>query len=75
LTARINLDYDKLDEELGVKKKSETEVHKEVTKVLEEIRKEVNENVSAFSRLKKVIEQKEPFVKTPTKKIKRYLYV
>ncbi len=75
LTARINLDYDKLDEELGVKKKSETEVHKEVAEVLESIRKEVNENVSAFSRIKKVIEQKEPFVKTPTKKIKRYLYV
>jgi long-chain acyl-CoA synthetase len=75
LTARINLDYDKLDEELGVKKKSETEVHKEVTEVLEAIRKEVNESVSSFSRIKKVIEQKEPFVKTPTKKIKRYLYV
>jgi len=75
LTARINLDYDKLDEELGVKKKSETEVHKEVAEVLESIRKEVNEKVSAFSRIKKVIEQKEPFVKTPTKKIKRYLYV
>jgi len=75
LTARINLDYDKLDEELGVKKKSETEVHKEVAKVLEEIRKEVNEKVSSFSRIRKVIEQKEPFVKTPTKKIKRYLYV
>jgi len=75
LTARINLDYDKLDEELGVKKKSETEVHKEVTEVLEAIRKEVNESVSTFSRLKKVIEQKEPFIKTATKKIKRYLYV
>jgi len=75
LTARINLDYDKLDEELGVRKKSETEVHKEVAEVLESIRKEVNENVSSFSRIRKVIEQKEPFVKTPTKKIKRYLYV
>ena len=75
LTARINLDYDKLDEELGVKKKSETEVHKEVTEVLEAIRKEVNDSVSTFSRLKKVIEQKEPFIKTATKKIRRYLYV
>ncbi|WP_294955925.1 AMP-binding protein [Sulfurovum sp.] len=75
LTARINLDYDKLDEEFGVSKKSETELHKQVSEVLETIRKEVNEKVSAFSRIKKVIEQKEPFVKTPTKKIKRYLYV
>ncbi|WP_297524663.1 AMP-binding protein, partial [Sulfurovum sp.] len=56
LTARINLDYDKLDDEFGVSKKSETELHKQVSEVLETIRKEVNEKVSAFSRIKKVIE-------------------
>jgi len=60
LSARIHLDYDLLDELLGVS---------------EEIKSDVNEKVSSFSRIKKVIEQKEPFVKTPTKKIKRYLYV
>ncbi len=75
LTARINLDYEKLDVAFGVSRKSETEIHKKVAEILEEIRKEVNENVSSFSRIRKVIEQKEPFVKTPTKKIKRYLYV
>jgi long-chain acyl-CoA synthetase len=75
LTARIHLDYDKLDEILGVRQKSETKTHEKVAEILEEIRKEVNEKVSAFSRIKKVIEQREEFIKTPTKKIKRYLYV
>jgi len=75
LTARIHLDYDKLDEILGVSKKSETKMHAKVDELLEKIRLEVNENVSAFSRIRKVIEQREPFIKTPTKKIKRYLYV
>jgi long-chain acyl-CoA synthetase len=75
LTARIHLDYDKLDEVLGVSMKSETKMHAKVDKLLEDIRREVNENISAFSRIRKVIEQREPFVKTPTKKIKRYLYV
>jgi len=75
LTARIHLDYDKLDEILGVSEKSETKMHAKVDDLLEKIRLEVNENISAFSRIRKVIEQREPFIKTPTKKIKRYLYV
>jgi len=75
LTARIHLDYDKLDEVLGIKHKSETKTHAKVDKLLEEIRVEVNTSVSSFSRIKKVIEQREEFIKTPTKKIKRYLYV
>ncbi len=75
LTARIHLDYDKLDEILGVSQKSETKMHAKVDDLLEKIRLEVNENISAFSHIRKVIEQREPFIKTPTKKIKRYLYV
>jgi long-chain acyl-CoA synthetase len=75
LTARIYLDYDKLDKILGIKHKSETKTHAKVAELLEEIRVEVNKNVSSFSRIKKVIEQREEFIKTPTKKIKRYLYV
>lgn len=75
LTARIHLDYELVDGAIGVSDNSETQMHEKVDTLLEEIRKNVNENVSSFSRIKKVIEQKEPFVKTPTKKIKRYLYV
>jgi len=45
-----------------------------VDDLLENIRLEINENISAFSRIRKVIEQREEFIKTPTKKIKRYLY-
>lgn len=75
LTARINLDYDKLDEILGIKEQSETKMHHKIESLLEEIRIEVNSRVSSFSRIRKVIEQREAFVKTPTKKIKRYLYI
>jgi len=74
VAARIHLDYDKVDELLGVSKKSETKMHQKVDNILEDIRREVNENVSSFSRIQKVIEQTEEFSKTPTKKIKRYLY-
>ena len=44
----------------------------------EELRKEiqqyVNEKVSQFSRLSDVVEQKEEFIKTPSMKIRRFLY-
>ena len=75
LSARIHLDPEKLDKYVGVTSKSETKMHEKVEAILEEIRVGVNEQVSSFSRIRKVIEQREEFVKTPTKKIKRYLYV
>jgi len=74
LAARIHLNYELLDEEFTERNMSERDVRAEINKRLEEIKKYVNENVSSFSRLSKVIEQPEPFEKTPTQKIKRYLY-
>ena len=41
---------------------------------LEEIRKEVNARLSSFSRIATMVEQIEPFEKTPTSKIKRFKY-
>lgn len=41
---------------------------------LEQLRRRVNERLSAFARITEVIEQIDPFEKTPTLKIKRYLY-
>ncbi len=75
LAARVYLDYEKLDELIGVRQKSETQTHEKISRILEEIRQEVNGKVSSFSRIKKMIEQRDEFIKTPTKKIKRYLYV
>ncbi len=75
VVARIYLDPEKLDEHFGVTSKSETKMNDKIEALLEEIREEVNSKVSSFSRIRKVIHQREEFVKTPTKKIKRYLYV
>lgn len=41
---------------------------------MKEIRDYVNSKVNRFSRISEVVEQKEEFVKTPTHKIKRFLY-
>lgn len=42
--------------------------------LLEAIRDEVNPRLAAFSRIRKIQIQKEPFEKTPNQKIKRFLY-
>jgi len=73
LTARVHLDSDKLDELLG--DLSEAEMEEKRKELLEGIRKQVNTKVSSFARIVKIIEQTEPFEKTATQKIKRYLYV
>jgi len=45
-----------------------------VDEILTEIQKKVNEQVNNFSRVQSVILQPVPFEKTPTMKIKRFLY-
>ncbi len=75
LSARIHLNYEALDEAFGAGKMFESEVRKKVKELLEEIRKDVNGKVSTFARLSRVTEQVEPFEKTPTQKIKRFVYL
>ncbi|WP_319543399.1 AMP-binding protein [uncultured Pseudodesulfovibrio sp.] len=75
VVARIHLNHESLDETFGVNKLIESEVRAKVLKLLEDIRKEVNSKVSTFARLNRVIEQMEPFEKTPTQKIKRFIYL
>jgi len=75
LAARIHLDYELIDKKFSADNVSETEMHLHVEKILEEMRVDVNKQLSNYSKVSKYIEQREPFVKTPTKKIKRYLYI
>ena len=42
--------------------------------ILKEIHEKVNAQVNKFSKLQQVLFQKDPFEKTPTQKIKRFLY-
>jgi long-chain acyl-CoA synthetase len=41
---------------------------------VDELKQSVNKRLAAFSRLSRIEIQKEPFEKTPTRKIKRFLY-
>ena len=74
IVARIHLDYDMIDNIFGADKKTNKEMSELITNHLEEIRVKINSQVSSFCKITKYIEQIEPFTKTPTKKIKRFLY-
>ncbi len=65
LIARIHLDYERFADDI---------TQEEIEDILEKKRVKINSQLSSFSKMNKFIEQKEEFIKTPTKKIKRYLY-
>lgn len=75
LTALVFLNYEKIDEDFQTNNKSQSEQKVIVSDILKTIKENVNNSVSSFSRVGRVLEQLEPFEKTPTQKIKRYLYV
>lgn len=75
LIARVFLNSDAIDQEFQLTKLNETKAREIIDKILVDILNEVNNRVSTFSKLHRVLEQVEPFEKTPTQKIKRYLYL
>ncbi|GBD90832.1 long-chain-fatty-acid--CoA ligase FadD13 [bacterium BMS3Abin04] len=74
LVAKVNLNYEELDEEYNLHNLPDPETRKKIKSILDGILKTANSKVSSFSKISEIIEQTEPFEKTPTKKIKRYLY-
>ncbi len=75
LIAKVHLDYELLDKIFKGDNAPESEVKEKIAELLEEMRKDVNTKVASYCKMVKFVEQIEPFIKTPTKKIKRFLYV
>lgn len=65
-------DYEQIDEMTAGQ--SRVQRRQYIDSLLEALRKEVNTQLSSASRLAEVYERREPFIKTATHKIKRYLY-
>ncbi len=74
IIALVHLDQEAMDDLLGAGKMSDAEANELIDKILKDIMKKTNEFVPSFSRINKIEHQPEPFIKTPTHKIKRYLY-
>lgn len=74
IVARVFLNYEMLDKQHNISKMGNPQTEKFIENHLLELRTHLNANVASFSKVHKIIEQKEPFEKTPTQKIKRFLY-
>ncbi len=75
LKAKVYPDFDMINtrmDEMNVTNENKSEF---IEKLLEEVRHEMNETFPSFSKLKELDVYPEPFEKTPTNKVKRYLYI
>lgn len=72
LEAQVYLDYDLIDQK--TKNKSPQEKKEYIAHVMKDIQQKVNEQLPSYSKIMKMSERQEPFIKTATHKIKRYLY-
>jgi long-chain acyl-CoA synthetase len=72
LEARVYLDYDLIDQDTKGKPNAKRKVF--INTVLQELQQEVNSQLPSYSKIYKCIERQDPFIKTATHKIKRYLY-
>ena len=78
LIARVHLNIELVEDHYKHLKSNAIEFQEQVAKrsdeMLEELLVYVNEHVAKNSKLQMVLLQAQPFEKTPTLKIKRYLY-
>jgi long-chain acyl-CoA synthetase len=72
LEAWVYLDYDLIDEETAGE--SEMKKLEYIEQLLAKLKVAINPHLSAFAQIARFVEHKEPFEKTATSKIKRYLY-
>jgi len=75
LLVKAYLDYDVLDREFERNKLNDAEARKLTEDILEQARQRFNTQLPTFSQISKISEHPEPFEKTPTNKVKRYLYL
>ena len=71
LVALIKIDLEAMQEKLKI---SATDVKDEAEKYLVKLKKSVNEQLSSFSKIADTELQEKDFERTPTQKIKRFLY-
>ncbi len=75
LVAMVHLNMEEVEQHYQQFKADANQYFNEKTDdILKEIHKKVNDELNKFSRLQAIVLQPEPFEKTPTKKIKRFLY-
>jgi len=75
LVALVHLNMEELEKKYNsLKAETASFINDETNQILKEIQNKVNEQLNKFSQIQRVVWQTAPFEKTPTQKIKRFLY-
>jgi long-chain acyl-CoA synthetase len=78
LVAKVHLNFELLEEKfqniVNSAQDKQVELNLKAEEILEELKSHVNQRINKNSRLQLVILQVDPFEKTPTLKIKRFMY-
>ncbi|MGI6198716.1 MAG: AMP-binding protein [Candidatus Cloacimonadaceae bacterium] len=74
IIGRVYLNAELFQTKHNLRKMGHTQSEAFIQNYLQNLREHVNANVASFARIHRLTEQKEPFEKTPTQKIKRFLY-
>ena len=75
LVALVHLNMEELEKKYqDMKAEAVSFVNDKAEEILKDIQSKVNEEVNNFSKIQRIVLQTSPFEKTPTQKIKRFLY-
>ncbi len=75
LVAMVHLNMEELEKKYNdMKSETVSFINEKSEEILKEIQHKVNEELNKFSKIQRVMLQPIPFEKTPTQKIKRFLY-
>lgn len=75
LVALVHLNMEELEKKYqNMKTEAVSYLNEKIEEVLQDIQNKVNEELNKFSKIQRIVLQKDPFEKTPTQKIKRFLY-
>ncbi len=75
LVALVHFNLDEIEKQFQhLKDEARLKVEEQIEDLLKELRSFVNQKVNRFSQIQLVVAQLQPFEKTATKKIKRFLY-
>lgn len=75
LVALVHLNMEELEKKYqNMKTEAVSYLNEKIDEVLQDIKNKVNEELNKFSKIQRIVLQRDPFEKTPTQKIKRFLY-
>ncbi|MCF8222897.1 MAG: AMP-binding protein [Bacteroidales bacterium] len=75
LVAMVHINREEIEEQYRhMKDEMSRVVEEKIEEIITELNHQVNQRLNRFSRINRFVFQPVPFQKTPTKKIKRYLY-